>query len=525
MTAPERETAVSNKPSWSDLSAKPDVRGIGRVDETAEQSAICVCTPEGTITDATSSFADYFGGFGQPAGSSLYEWLSTVDGLDDVETLRDRLSTGGAVRREVSVRNSSDEPTTVDFEARPLDVDGRSLIVAVCRETTARRRAEQRHALLAELSRAIGGAERYEQGLERTLRAICTYTEWAYGEVWTPDDRAEVLTYTLGYSDDPDLERFRTESTSVTFPFGEGLPGRVYASQSSEWIPDVSAESHEVFYRTELAADIGFRAACGVPVLADERVVAVLAFFLTDRRAVDDSLVTDVSTVADGLGGLVERKQTEALVRRRNERLAEFAAVVSHDLRNPLNVATGALEMVRDETQTETETEYIETVAAAHDRMDELIEDILVVARQGKTVDAEEPIRLAQTVETCWEVVDTPAATLSVETDRAIRADRSRLRQLIENLLRNAIDHGGSETTVQVGDLETGFYLADDGPGVPVDKRETVFEPGHTTHTDGNGLGLAIVNDIATAHGWQIRVTEAASGGARFEITGVDCVE
>jgi len=522
MTRPEQDGAASNRHEWTDISDRVDTCTIGTFDTGSESSAVCLCTINGTITDANQSFVDWFGDPGQqPGGSSLDQWLAATHAVGDTERLLDRLRAGESVRRELSVPGSSGETRRVVFEATPVDFDGRQLIVAVCHDITDQRRTEQRHALLAEVSRAIGTAERYEQGLERTLQAICRYTEWTYGEVWTPDNGAGELTYTLGYTDNPELEPFRAKSTSVTFAFGEGLPGRVYSSQSPEWIPDASDEPLEVFHRAELAADAGLRAAFGVPVMAGDRVVAVLAFFLTDRREVDESLAQDVSAVAGSLGGLVERKQTEELIHRRNERLEEFASVVSHDLRNPLNVATGALEMVRDDT----DSEYVDTVANAHERMDELIEDILVLAKQGKTVDSEETIELAESIQACWQTVETPEATLQVDTDRVIRADRSRLRQIVENLLRNAVVHGGPGTTVTVGDLETGFYIADDGPGIPEAQREAVFDSGHTTHTDGNGLGLAIVQDIVTAHGWQISVTESAAGGACFEITGVDCVD
>ena len=100
-------------------------------------------------------------------------------------------------------------------------------------------------------------------------------------------------------------------------------------------------------------------------------------------------------------------------------------------------------------------------------------------------------------------------------------ADRSRLKQLLENLIRNAVDHVGPEVTVEVGRLADGFYVADDGPGIVANDQETVFESGYSTVPDNTGFGLAIVDEIADAHGWDVTVTESASGGARFEITGV----
>ena len=106
-----------------------------------------------------------------------------------------------------------------------------------------------------------------------------------------------------------------------------------------------------------------------------------------------------------------------------------------------------------------------------------------------------------------------------------VRADERRLKQLLENLLRNAVEHGGGDVTVRVGDLADGFFVADDGPGVPESERERVFETGYTTAEDGTGFGLSIVTDIVEAHDWEIRVTESDGGGGRFDVNGVDIVE
>ena len=213
-----------------------------------------------------------------------------------------------------------------------------------------------------------------------------------------------------------------------------------------------------------------------------------------------------------------ERKRRERELERRNERLDEFASIVSHDLRNPLDVARGRLDLAREER----DSEHLEAVARAHDRMATLIDDLLTLAREGVDVESTEPVDLAAVVEECWRGVDTADATLNAEASLTVRADRSRLKQLLENLLRNAVTHGGEAVTVTVGGLDGGFYVADDGPGIPEDERDDVFEAGHTTDPDGTGFGLAIVERVAEAHGWAVAVVESAEGGARFEFTGVD---
>ncbi|TKX85799.1 PAS domain S-box protein [Halorubrum sp. SS5] len=213
-----------------------------------------------------------------------------------------------------------------------------------------------------------------------------------------------------------------------------------------------------------------------------------------------------------------ERRRRERELERQNERLDEFASIVSHDLRNPLDVARGRLELAREEV----DSEHLDAVARAHERMATLIGDLLTLAREGVDVESMEAVDLAAVTRECWRGVDTADATLNAETALTVRADRSRLRQLLENLIRNAVEHGGEAVAVTVGDLDGGFYVADDGPGVSEGERDAIFEAGHTTEPEGTGFGLAIVERVAEAHGWTVSVAASDEGGARFEFTGVD---
>jgi PAS domain S-box-containing protein len=218
---------------------------------------------------------------------------------------------------------------------------------------------------------------------------------------------------------------------------------------------------------------------------------------------------------------ITDRKASERQLERQNERLDEFTSIVSHDLRNPLNVASGKLDLAREDC----DSDHLADAERALERMDDLVDDLLTVARQGQPVTDPALIDLERIVTTCWTNVDTADATLSIEVDRLIRADRTRLKQLFENLIRNAVEHGGSTVTVTVGELDDGFYVADDGAGIDDADRSSVFDAGYSTDDDGTGFGLNIVAQVADAHGWDVDVTEAAAGGARFEVTGVGVVE
>lgn len=203
----------------------------------------------------------------------------------------------------------------------------------------------------------------------------------------------------------------------------------------------------------------------------------------------------------------------------RVNRLVTILSRVSHDLRNPLNVAQGYAEMMTDELQS---SERAGPLQKSLDRIDSLIDELVVFAHSNNAEEHEQTVSLETIAHDSWSMVETESGALVVEADQQLRADTDRLQHLFENLFRNAIVHAGEETTVTVGTIPDGFFVADDGPGIPAGESETVFEAGYTTAEDGTGLGLNIVAEIVDAHDWEITVTESESGGARFEVTAVD---
>ncbi|WP_241430744.1 sensor histidine kinase [Haloferax elongans] len=223
----------------------------------------------------------------------------------------------------------------------------------------------------------------------------------------------------------------------------------------------------------------------------------------------DVKLVEILATNAETVFRSLEHEQELA---RENERLEQFAKTVSHDLRNPLNVAEGTLEQMREFT------EQLDRMTRAHQRMEEVIEGVLTLARQGQRVEETEIVDMSKLASDCWSHVSTPGAALAVESNDEflVEADETRCKHLFENLFRNAITHGNA-TMVTVGPLEDGFFVEDDGTGIPADERAAVFDTGYTTATYGTGLGLSIVREIAEAHGWEASLTESDEGGARFE--------
>lgn len=235
----------------------------------------------------------------------------------------------------------------------------------------------------------------------------------------------------------------------------------------------------------------------------------------TDETAGRAALITDV-TERERRKQMLKRR-TEELARQ-NDQLEQFAGIVSHDLRNPLTVAKGHLEnaAVTDESQALEEIEY------SLNRMEAIIDDVLLLARQGQSIGETEPVSLESVARRAWDHVETAAAELVIIDDLEITGDPERLLHLFENCYRNAVQHAGPGVTVTVGGDTDCFYIVDDGPGIPPADRDAVMESGFTTHEAGTGFGLAIVTQVANAHGWEVDVTESAAGGARFEFHGID---
>jgi PAS domain S-box-containing protein len=213
-------------------------------------------------------------------------------------------------------------------------------------------------------------------------------------------------------------------------------------------------------------------------------------------------------------------KQHERMLERQNDRLKEFTDILTHDLKSPLNVLEGRLDLYR-ETGEET---HLDSIEETTERMERLVEDLLRVSRQGNVVREPEPTDLEGVIRTAEEGTVPAAATVAYETVREVMADRDRLIEVFENLFRNSVEHGGDGVSIRVGPLPNGFYIEDDGPGIPEADRETVFEHGYSTREEGTGYGLSVIRSIIGAHGWDIAITDSVDDGARFEITGTNFV-
>ena len=412
-----------------------------------------------------------------------------------VDRINRLVDEGGPVSGE---KLSLADGRTLERNYKPIDLPADNGHLWVYHDVTDRLEHERVITSLHETGSEFAACSTQEAVYEQTIETAESLLDFDQAALAI---EADGLLHVRTMSEEVPLEERPTMTTE------QGLAGKTYRNGESYLVHDAVADD-----RAD-PQSAGIRGALSVPI-GDRGVFQVVAeqpgAFEERDRELAELLVQQTERA-------LNRIEWKRSLERQNERLEEFTSFVSHDLRNPLNVASARLELVAEDC----DSEHLDDVARAHDRMARLIESLLTLSREGEKATQRTAVDLAGVVRSCWGTVSTADATIEAETDETVVADKSRLKQLLENLLRNAVEHGGGDVTVTVGDLDDGFYVEDDGCGIPESERAEVFEPGYSTADGGTGLGLRIVDEIADAHGWDVRVTDGSTGGTRFEITGV----
>ena len=355
----------------------------------------------------------------------------------------------------------------------------------------------------------------------RTVEDVCSYVVtiahrglgMSLTGVWLYDGDSEVLE-PIAITDESEA----VFGKHPTFTEDNSLAWEVFSEGGSRLISDVAEQPNvhnpETPIRSELVLSLG---GYGVLIIGSTR-----------KNAFDTVDVTTAKVLASTTVAALERAEREEKLRtqqrelhRRATQHENFARIVSHDIRNPLAVAMGYLELARETS----DERHFDQVDAALRRMESIVENVLWLAREGREIGEKRSVNVEETARTAWQFVETGTAQLRCDCEWHVCADTERLQQLFENFFRNAVEHGGPDVTVTVGTLDDGFFVEDTGPGISPAERENIFEAGYSTAENGVGFGLAIVGTIAGAHGWEITVTEGSDGGARFEITRAEVVE
>lgn len=519
--------------------------GLDGIEQAVEHAAdaILVTDSAGTIEYVNAAFEELTGYERAEAVGRTPRILKSGE-QDEAyyERMWETILDGDVWEEEIVNRAKSGERFIAHQTIAPVtDADGTvHTFVGIQRDVTERRRFESHieasEAALSQLyDTAFDAGAPIELKLRRALEIGTDHLGHPVGYVTRIEDGTQKILAAVGAND-----RIEAEATDPM--------ERTYCRETVERdgplvISDAAAEGWEDDRAFET---FGLRCYIGAEIRIDGKTYGTLCFGGEDPRDRPSLEIQQptVKTLARWVGYEIDRHRYERTLERKTERLEKFASVISHDLRNPLHVASAGLELARETG----DDEHLEPVARAHDRMDAIIEDTLTLAREGELVADVSSVSLEAVATDCWDTVATDGAALSIDGDVELRADPGKLRHILENLFRNAVEHGSASpdsqgrqdasergstgnrvesgdaaergespsVTVTVGPTADGFYVADDGDGIPPDERERVLEQGYS-NGDGTGFGLAIVETLAQAHGWSVAVTESRAGGARFE--------
>jgi PAS domain S-box-containing protein len=507
---------------------------------------------DGTILRANQSELDLLGySHDEYVGRNIRDFHCDVEVIEDI---LNRLANGEVLQDyEARLRCKDGSIRNVRINSSVYRENG-TFIHTRCftYDITDRKLTEKRLALQYAVSKILSRSIDFVDGTHDILQTVCESLGWQVGILWSVDYQAGVLRYVdIWYETSIEVNEFEAASRKRTFEKDVGLPGRVWSTAKSAWIPNVVRDNN--FPRATAAAASGLRAAFGFPILLGEEVVGVMEFFSREIRQPDELLLNIIGSLSSQIGQFhelrrAEEKLAQLLVSERSARADsekanrlkdEFLATLSHELRTPLNAVVGWSRILKsgrlDEESKNHALEVIERNAWAQKQ---IIEDILDVSRviTGKLQLNFGPVNLATVADAALDALRPAfeAKQIQVESEyqpdlRTIHGDADRLQQVIWNLLSNASKFtpaGGSvRLTISEENGSAQIQVSDSGPGVASDFLPHVFErftqaDGSTTRTHGGlGLGLAIVRHLVELHGGLISADNAGTGGAVFTVT------
>ncbi len=521
--------------------------------------AVLVIGRDGIIVDANARAEQVFGySPGELAGRPVTKLAPRRQREELAERLAAWIADPAAaprwsVRSTALRKDGSEFP--VETSAWRTVADGEPQITLVARDATERRDAEVELQLMQDVARAVGEAAGLESALQAALDVICRATGWVCGEAWVPRaDGCALEPAHAWFGTGKRLQGFREAGRALTFEPGEGLPGRVWAAGTPEWIPDVSAAPAAVFSRARAAEEARLHVALGVPLVAGGEVLAVIVFYMFRPRPEDHRLVEIVTAAAGQLGLVLHRKkladdlrelnaELESRVALRtaeleaaNRELEAFSYSVSHDLRAPLRAVDGFSQaLIEDygDRFDEAATGYVDRIRSGVQRMGDLIDALLNLSHVTRSELRRERVDLSRIAAAVARDLKrrhpTRRVTFRIRKGVTATADPRLMMNLMENLLGNAwkftsrLPHAHIEFGTIEKDGATAYCVRDDGAGFDmryVDKLFRAFQRLHgASEFPGTGVGLATVQRIVHRHGGRVWAEGQVEKGAAFCFT------
>ncbi len=394
---------------------------------------------------------------------------------------------------------------------------------------------------LHRVARMATTASTWEELLETVVDETRDALRASVSSLYLLDRDAENLTLAATNG----LDRYQIGRAKV--PFGGGVTGRVAASREPLVIPDVSKDERFLWVRG-IDQKRFIASMLSVPLVWNDRTVGVLNVQTEERRDFSPSDVAHLRAIADLLAGIVEKgrmqleaEERAAELKKIDDARAELIALVTHELRTPLAVVRAYTDLLaedpplhgrqsRDPDRRERRAGWRRSTMEQVERLDRLVDSILASVRVGPEPPAElEPTSVGDVVREAATELAPLLARHRLVLREGIRlfalTDRARLRQILEHLVENAVKYAPPDTAITLdwrmaeGGVRIG--VADEGPGIPEEWRERIFEPyarRETRTARGSGIGLYAARRLAESVGARLWCEPADGHGARFVI-------
>ena len=409
------------------------------------------------------------------------------------------------------------------------------------------RRAPNAVQLIHTVIKRINAAAHAISAQQAVLEEVCQATGWAYGESWIPGRTAEELVAsTAVYCANERLRQWSQASREYSFQRGQGMIGQAWLTLEPLWWQDVS--THPDFLRGTEATEAGVHSAYAVPIVAGERFLGVLAFFLTEERTVDVELVEMVSTVVAHLGEVLLRRNLQleleelrARVQQLDEVKDHFLQNLSHELRTPMNGIIGLSAVLKESIVNPDQREMIGLIERSADRLLRIFDRLLHLSalslRRGRqSIEPEAAFEVDAVVESVVAAHRVTAAQkrlllsfVSGAPSVYVSGNQRLFAQAVEYVLDNALrfTQRGSvvvhtESATTNGHEWILVSITDTGIGVPEHKQTLIFEDfrqaseGPRRAFDGVGLSLSLAKRIVEEMGGTIELESEEGRGSQF---------
>ncbi|MFF6984301.1 response regulator [Streptomyces sp. NPDC008343] len=408
--------------------------------------------------------------------------------------------------------------------------------------------------LLHQVSAAANKATGWDEALGTILPLIARSMHWPIGQAWLASsgpnhetDGSPVLTASGSrYIDEQSAEPLQ-EIADLLCRTPGGLPATVQTTGRPRWLHDITDDPDA---GENLAGHAGVTGRLAVPVMLGADVPAVLDFLTLDGPAPAEHTLTLLLNLGAQLGSVLERERAAAALRLARQTAEDatrgksaFLATMSHEIRTPLNAVIGMTELLQDTELTSEQRGFVSTISTSSEALLVVINDVLDFSKiEAGRLELESRAFLVQDcVESALDLVAARAAEKSLEVaclldpdvPQAVVGDSIRLRQILANLLTNAVKFtDAGQVVVRVGSVagppeqhELRFSVSDTGIGIPADRMDRLFrefsqiDASTRRRYEGTGLGLAISKRLAELMGGTMWVESQVGSGSTFSFT------